>query len=44
MAWEKLNVEELRINCNPEEISFKTTAEVPPLEGMIGQERASPGN
>lgn len=40
MAFEKLKVEELRINCKPEEITFKTTAEVPPLEGMIGQERA----
>jgi len=40
MAWEKLNVEELRLICKPEEITFKTTAEVPPLEGMIGQERA----
>jgi lon-related putative ATP-dependent protease len=40
MAWEKLTVEELRLNCKTEEITFKTTAEVPPLEGMIGQERA----
>jgi lon-related putative ATP-dependent protease len=40
MAWEKLTVEELRVNCKPKEITFKSTAEVPPLEGMIGQERA----
>ncbi|MCJ7806169.1 MAG: AAA family ATPase, partial [Clostridia bacterium] len=26
--------------CKPEEITFKSTAEVPPLEGLIGQERA----
>ena len=40
MSWEKLNIEELRMTCKPEEITFKNTAEVPPLEGLIGQERA----
>ena len=40
MSWEKLNIEELRMTCKPEEITFKSTAEVPPLEGLIGQERA----
>ncbi len=40
MAWEELSFEELRLTCKPEDITFKTTADVPPLEGMIGQERA----
>lgn len=40
MTWKKLTAEELRMACKIEDISFDTTAEVPPLEGMIGQERA----
>jgi lon-related putative ATP-dependent protease len=40
VAWNELSVEELRLICRPAEIAFKTTAEVPPLEEMIGQERA----
>ncbi len=40
MSWEKLAVEELRLICEEAQIPFETTAEVPPLEGMIGQERA----
>ncbi len=41
MAWEKLNIEELRLNCKPKEITFKTTAEIPPLEGMICRYRSA---
>ena len=37
---QKLTAEELRFRCDPEKLSFKTTAEVLPLEGMIGQDRA----
>lgn len=40
MPWKELSVNELRLICEPNEIDFKTTAEIPPLEGMIGQERA----
>lgn len=40
MVWKKLSAAELRLACKPGGITFKTTAEVPPLEGMIGQERA----
>jgi len=40
MTWKKLNPDELRMACKIEEIIFETTDEVPPLEGMIGQERA----
>ncbi len=40
MTWKKLKSEELRLTCNVEGIDFETTAEVAPLEGMIGQERA----
>jgi lon-related putative ATP-dependent protease len=40
MTWKKLTAEELRMACKIEDIRFDTTAEVPPLEGMIGQERA----
>ncbi|MDW7739519.1 MAG: ATP-binding protein [Bacillota bacterium] len=40
MTWEKLSVADLRASCDFHEIAFETTAEVPPLEGMIGQERA----
>ena len=31
---------ELKKGCFPEELSFRTTAEIKPLEGVIGQERA----
>ena len=31
---------ELKKGCFPEELSFRTTAEIEPLEGVIGQERA----
>lgn len=40
MTWEKLSEKELRMICSLDEVDFETTAEVPPLEGMIGQERA----
>jgi len=35
-----LNSSEIRLSCDLEEAGFETTAEVAPLEGMIGQERA----
>ncbi len=40
MSWEKLKVKELKMSCVMKKNSFKTTAEVPPLEEMIGQDRA----
>jgi predicted ATP-dependent protease len=40
MTWNKLTHRDLRPSCEMDGIPFKTTAEVPPLEGMIGQERA----
>ena len=36
----KLKPEELKKECNLSEFPFNTTEEVPPLEGIIGQERA----
>ena len=32
--------DQLRYRCDPDSLGFSTTDEVPPLEGMIGQERA----
>ena len=40
MAYKSLKPSELRITFNPRKAAFKTTADVPPLEGMIGQDRA----
>jgi len=40
MTWEKVASDELGLTELPKKVGFKTTAEVPPLEGMIGQERA----
>ncbi|HOB29558.1 MAG TPA: ATP-binding protein [Bacillota bacterium] len=40
MAVHKLSAGELKYYCDPQELSFETTAEIPLLEGMIGQERA----
>ncbi len=40
MAWKKLKKEDLKYRCDPYLLPYDTTAEVPPLEGMIGQERA----
>jgi len=36
----ELKAEELRWQCDPSLLKFETTAEIPPLEGIIGQERA----
>ncbi|MBW2633233.1 MAG: AAA family ATPase, partial [Deltaproteobacteria bacterium] len=36
----KLAVSELRYTCNPEVFKFKNTAEIEPLDEVIGQERA----
>jgi len=33
-------LEKLRWRCDPESLPFHTTADLPPLEGIIGQERA----
>ena len=33
-------LEKLRWRCNPASFPFDTTADLPPLEGIIGQERA----
>lgn len=40
MAVHKLNAGDLKYHCDPQKFPFETTAGVPPLEGMIGQERA----
>ncbi len=40
MAIRQLTSSEIKLNCDLEGAGFETTAEVPPLEGMIGQERA----
>jgi lon-related putative ATP-dependent protease len=37
---EKLTFEKLKARCRDNCFSFETTAEVPPLEGIIGQDRA----
>lgn len=36
----KVPPEKLRHRCDPDELSYNTTAEVPPLQDFIGQERA----
>ncbi len=36
----KLEAKDLRKVCELQDVTFETTADVPPLEGMIGQERA----
>ena len=36
----ELDYTQLKRSCFPEEFSFRTTQEIPPLEGIIGQERA----
>ena len=36
----RLKAEALRKRCNPADLGFESTAEVEPLEGMIGQPRA----
>ncbi|MFY9114308.1 MAG: AAA family ATPase [Dethiobacteria bacterium] len=40
MSRHKVPVEELHISCDPLDFEFETTEEVPPLEDIIGQERA----
>ncbi|HTY79068.1 MAG TPA: ATP-binding protein [Candidatus Bathyarchaeia archaeon] len=37
----RLRAEELRAVCDPGRLPFATTAELPPLDGMIGQDRAA---
>ncbi|MBP1765523.1 MAG: hypothetical protein H6Q65_2581, partial [Firmicutes bacterium] len=37
---QELSAKKLRFHCDPEVFSFATTAEVPPLDTVIGQERA----
>ncbi len=39
--FNQLTVEQLKRTCNYEDFGFETTEEVEPLEGIIGQERAS---
>ena len=36
----KLSPEDLGHPCDPESLGFETTADIPPIEGMVGQERA----
>ena len=40
MAIYELNAADLKYHCDPQRLPFETTAGIPPLEGMIGQERA----
>ncbi|EEG77126.1 Lon protease family protein [Dethiobacter alkaliphilus] len=40
MEFRTLKPEELRYICDPSQFEFETTESVPPLEGIIGQERA----
>ncbi|MEM2876410.1 MAG: Lon-like protease helical domain-containing protein, partial [Candidatus Bathyarchaeia archaeon] len=36
----ELSADKLRVECDPKLIRCKTTEEIPPLEGIIGQDRA----
>ena len=36
----ELTHEELRHSCDPKSLGFETTAELPELEGNVGQDRA----
>ncbi len=40
MAVYKLSAGDLKYRCDPQNFPFENTGSVPPLEGMIGQERA----
>ncbi len=40
MKHRTLKPEELVNRCNPDNIPFETTEDIPPLEGTVGQERA----
>ena len=39
----ELKVADLRCTCDPSVFKFKSTAEIDPLEDVIGQKRAWPG-
>ena len=41
MSFKSLKPEELRYICDPTQFEFETTESVPPLKGIIGQERAA---
>ncbi|MCM8815876.1 MAG: AAA family ATPase, partial [Candidatus Omnitrophica bacterium] len=41
MAFEPIKPEQARAACNPDSFAFETTESVPPIEGIIGQERAA---
>ncbi|MDW7673237.1 MAG: ATP-binding protein [Bacillota bacterium] len=41
MAIQKLTASMLRYNCDPDVFNFENTAEMEPIEGIIGQERAT---
>ncbi len=38
---ESLSADELKRECNTEDFDFETTGDLPPLEGVIGQDRAT---
>ncbi len=40
MTIKHLSSKDVRLSCSLDNVNFETTADVPPLEGMIGQERA----
>lgn len=40
LAQMKLTPDDLYRPCDPDELGFETTADVPPLDGTVGQERA----
>jgi len=40
MTWSRLSSENLNSFCNPLDFEFETTENVPPMEDIIGQERA----
>ncbi|HOC03245.1 MAG TPA: ATP-binding protein, partial [bacterium] len=41
MQKKSLSPEQVRVICDPEWLNFDTTADVPPIEGIIGQDRAA---
>ncbi|MCM8764862.1 MAG: AAA family ATPase, partial [Candidatus Omnitrophica bacterium] len=41
MAVQPIRYENSRAVCNPDYLEFETTENVPPIEGIIGQERAA---
>jgi ATP-dependent Lon protease len=40
LDFAEIPIAKLRWQCDPESLGFRTTDELPPLEGIIGQERA----